>query len=76
MNYHMYADDTQLYQCTIEHNLQKLIADTEKCIHDVKIWMNTNKLKLNDSKTELIIFQNAWTSKEPISASLNSIIMI
>ena len=71
MNYHMYADDTQLYQCTIEHNLQKLIADTEKCIHDVKIWMNTNKLKLNDSKTELIIFQNAWTSKEPISASLN-----
>ena len=24
-----YADDTQFYQCTIENNLQNLLADTE-----------------------------------------------
>ena len=71
MKYHLYADDTQLYQCTNENNLHNLLADTEKCIHDVKIWMNTNKLKLNDSKTELIIFQNSWSSRESIVATLN-----
>ena len=52
MNYHIYADDTQLYECTIENSFQNLLADTENCIHDVKIWMNTNKLNLNDSNTE------------------------
>ena len=54
--YHLYADDTHLYQCTIENNLQNFLANTLKCTHDVKLWLNTNTLKLNDSKTDLAIF--------------------
>ena len=71
MKYHLYADDTQLYQCTNENNLRNLLADAEKCIHDVKMWMNTNKLKLNDSKRKLIISQNSWSSRDSIVATLN-----
>ena len=27
----------------------------QECIHDVKVWMSSNKLKLNDDKTEAMI---------------------
>ena len=27
----------------------------EICFNDIKIWMNVNKLKLNDDKTELLL---------------------
>ena len=49
----------------------KSIASLEKCIHDVKIWMNTNKLKLNDSKTELLMCQNSRNTKEESPVQMN-----
>ena len=33
-------------------------STTEQCIQDVKLWMNINKLKLNDSKTEVMLCYN------------------
>ena len=27
----------------------------EKCIHDIRIWMLTDQLKLNDNKTEFMV---------------------
>ena len=55
INYHMYADDTQLYLSMQPSNVSVLVNDLEKCIADVKNWMLVNKLKLNDDKTESIL---------------------
>ena len=37
----------------MEHNA---ISDLESCVHDVDIWMNANRLKMNALKTDFIIF--------------------
>ena len=58
MSYHRYADDTQIYQSAYVENISELKPATEQCIQDVKIWMNVNKLKLNDSKTEVMLCSN------------------
>ena len=55
VNYHMYADDTQLYLSIEPPNISVLINNLEKCISDVKVWMLNNKLKLNDDKTESLL---------------------
>jgi hypothetical protein len=56
---HLYADDTQLY---IEFNplYQKMTNIEEaliKCLEEIKVWMTSNKLKLNPDKTEVLIVQ-------------------
>ena len=55
LNYHFYADDTQLYLSIEPSNVHDLIFTLEQCIEDVKNWMHVNKLKLNDDKTEAIL---------------------
>ena len=54
MEHTLYADDTQLYLSVkpMEHNKAK--KQIEACIADIRIWMQQNKLKLNDSKTEIL----------------------
>ena len=57
MEYHCYADDTQIYlsidpeQADVDTALQRI----ETCIDDIRTWMNQNVLKLNDSKTEFMV---------------------
>ena len=50
-----YADDTYTYR-SIHARKCKHWTDFEKCIEDLRYWMNRNRLKLNDNKTEFIIF--------------------
>ncbi len=55
---HGYADDTQLYVkfSLREHDgLQKATTKLENCISEIRHWLNHNKLKLNDSKTEFMV---------------------
>ena len=56
LQYHQYADDTQLYKAIERDNLPILINITEDCISDLKEWMTKNKLQLNESKTEMVLF--------------------
>ena len=56
IDFHMYADDTQLYIPIGNYNSN--VYRLEKCITDIKNWMTTNKLKLNSEKTEIIILSN------------------
>ena len=52
---HMYADDTQLYLHFKPHEYDTAIARMQHCLVDIRKWMNSNMLKLNDSKTEFMV---------------------
>lgn len=55
--YHCYADDTQIYMVIRPQNNWDTIAHSlEACLVDISAWMNANMLKLNQDKTELIVF--------------------
>ena len=58
-DFHLYADDAQLYisfKPGDSESRQTIISPAQTCIKDFKTWMTYNKLKLNDDKTEFIIF--------------------
>ena len=74
VKYHIYADDTQLYIMfdpsipgDREHALEKL----KKCIQEIRAWMLIHELKLNDDKTEFIIFQSKYHENRYSTSSLN-----
>ena len=57
-----YADDTQLYM-TMDHsnnNWRDGLARIQLCVSEIREWMNQNMLKLNDDKTELIVFTSKY----------------
>ena len=57
---HAYADDHQLYMA-FSPNLEsqnQAVSCMESCLDDVKSWMISNKLKMNDSKAEFIIISS------------------
>ena len=63
MLYHIYADDTQLYiriEISADTEPAASIVKLEDCIEDVRNWMGSNTLKLNDQKTEVIVFGSRY----------------
>ena len=55
---HFYADDSQLYvHCNPNKPdaVQDAVLKIDQCCKEVKTWMTSNYLKLNDDKTEVII---------------------
>ena len=62
--YHSCADDTQLYiQCdNNEESVRCAISHLEKCISEICEWMKQNSLKINQDKTEYIIFSSKHIS--------------
>ena len=55
---HVYADDTQLYISFKSKQSLEAISKLNSCLADIRRWMITNKLKINDSKTECIVFRS------------------
>ena len=52
---HAYADDTQLYisfRADSRIDQETAVRTVEMCIEDIKRWMLTNRLKLNEAKTK------------------------
>ncbi|KAK3709884.1 hypothetical protein RRG08_050359 [Elysia crispata] len=72
VNYHLNADDTQLY-VPLDNTLETASyqkESIEKCVVEIADWMNSNKLKLNSDKTDVIVF---GTNKALIDLNFNSV---
>src|SRR5271154_1498913 len=55
MKYHFYADDTQLYMSFTVSDCSTSIQLISNCIADIRSWMKSNLLKLNETKTEVVL---------------------
>ena len=53
--HHSFADDLQLQMSAPTDRISELLHSMQSCISDVKAWATANILKLNDSKTELML---------------------
>jgi len=53
--YHLYADDTQMYLSFDVAETKEAFELMEKCISEIRVWMASNLLHLNDSKTEMLL---------------------
>ena len=68
-----FADDSQLYTKCSPDNVNNTIENMQNCISDVKSWMTTHKLKLNDDKTEALLIHSTHSS---LSVDLPSTIRV
>ena len=55
VSFHLYADDTQIY-FPLKHNDKNGLQPLFACLSDLKLWLSSNFLNLNENKTEIIIF--------------------
>ena len=55
IEHHLYADDTQLCVPIPRDQVAASLENIEKCCSEIKQWMTSNMLKLNDSKTEVLL---------------------
>ena len=53
--HHLFSDDLQLLMSVPPDKISELLHTMQLCISDVKAWPTANMLKLNDSKTELML---------------------
>ncbi|XP_068684328.1 uncharacterized protein [Montipora foliosa] len=56
LDYHMYADDNQLYLSFVTQDVDQAKSKIEECITSICKWMGVNELKLNHDKTEIMMF--------------------
>ena len=62
VNYHLYANDQQIYLSFkprprgVQSTQDDCVHHMEGCVEEIKNWMARNMLKLNEEKTEFIIF--------------------
>ena len=78
LDYHMYADDTQVYiffRRTCTKSREQAVQRLEACLEDIRIWMDTNFLKLNSDKTEVLLFAPQRSSPDmfDISITINGV---
>ena len=56
--HHSFADDLQLQMSAPPDRIYELLHSMQSCISDVKAWATANMLKVNDSKTELMLVKS------------------
>ena len=69
MQFHFYADNTQLYISFSTNNdmeLTNIITKFEECLSDVDKWMSINGLKLNKDKTALLYLFSKYNPQQSL----------
>ena len=59
--HHLYADDSQLYVSSVSFasgDSTEALDGLQSCLASVQSWISTNKLKLNQDKTEFLLIGN------------------
>ena len=69
--YHLYADDTQIYLST-PHLTPSVSSRITNLLTDISAWMSHHFLKLNLSKTELLIFPPARAPLHDFSIKIHN----
>jgi len=59
LSFHFYADDTQIYLSCCPSSLTNTIAHLNEAYGSVSEWLSSNFLKLNHSKTEVLLIGSA-----------------
>ena len=54
-SFHKYADDTEISKSATPESFTSSQISIQNCIVDILSWMNSNKLMLNPSKTEVML---------------------
>lgn len=73
VNHQLFADDTQLLDSATANKLTEMMDSLRVCTDDIKNWMTQNQLKLNDEKTESLLFAPPRSSASlPSFISLSS----
>ena len=57
IGFHIYADTQPYISFKCKDTLESL-TKLNMCISDIRVWMIKNKLKINDSKTNFLIFRS------------------
>jgi hypothetical protein len=61
---HMYADDTQLYVSFKVKDSSEAMQRLRLCIDEIRKWMVSNHLKLNNTKTEFLVIGSPHAVKK------------
>ena len=64
INFHIYADDTQLYLAFNHNDPAMTLQRLESCVDDINMWMVCHSLKFNDDKSELIVISSPHNKSE------------
>ena len=61
LDYHIYADDTQLHvSFEADSDVDLVKARIENCIAEIRRWMLFNRLKINDDKTISVLMHSKF----------------
>lgn len=71
MNYQLYADDSSLYIMFRPLDILATVERVEQCVESVRQWMSQRSLKMNDSKSEVLLISSKQISKKVTCPSIS-----
>ena len=63
INHHLYVDNTQFYMSLFVSNAKESLENSQHCVMAVLAWMTGSRLKLNPSKTDILLIGTNFSEK-------------